>query len=55
MSCQLLLIVEPQLADNTHAWELLSDGGYRKIRRAAGEEAVDSQSRIKQVLNLLKR
>ena len=48
-------IVEPQLADNTHAWELLSDGGYRKIRRAAGEEAVDSQSRIKQVLNLLKR
>ena len=48
-------IVEPQLADNTHAWELLSDGGYRKIRRAAGEEVVDSQSRIKQVLNLLKR
>lgn len=48
-------IVEPQLADNTHAWELLSDGGYRKIRRAAGEEVVDSQSRIKQALNLLKR
>ena len=48
-------IVEPQLADNTHAWELLADGGYRKIRRAAGTPEMDSQSHIKEVLNLLKR
>ena len=48
-------IVYPQLADNTHAWELLSDGGYKKIARKAGETPMDSQSHIKKVLNLLKR
>lgn len=48
-------IVNPQLADNTHAWELLSDGSYRKIKREAGVAAMDSQSHIKRVLNLLKR
>ena len=48
-------IVYPQLADNTHAWELLSDGGYKKIVRKAGDPAMDSQSHIKKVLNLLKR
>ena len=48
-------IVEPQLADNTHAWELFGDGGYRKIKRAADEPEMDSQSYIKRVLNLLKR
>lgn len=48
-------IVNPQLADNTHAWELLSDGSYKKIKREAGVAAMDSQSHIKHVLNLLKR
>lgn len=48
-------IVNPQLADNTHAWELLSDGSYKKIKREAGAVAMDSQSHIKRVLNLLKR
>lgn len=48
-------IVNPQLADNTHAWELLSDGSYKKIKREAGVAAMDSQSHIKRVLNLLKR
>lgn len=48
-------IVNPQLADNTHAWELLSDGSYKKIKREAGVAAMDSQSYIKRVLNLLKR
>lgn len=48
-------IVYPQLADNTHAWELLSDGGYKKVVRKAGDPAMDSQSHIKKVLNLLKR
>lgn len=48
-------IVNPQLADNTHAWELLSDGSYKKIKREAGVVAMDSQSHIKRVLNLLKR
>lgn len=48
-------IVNPQLADNTHAWELLSDGSYKKIKRGAGAVAMDSQSHIKRVLNLLKR
>ncbi len=48
-------IVEPQLADNTHAWELLSNGDYRKIVREPGEAPMDSQSHIKRVLNLLKR
>lgn len=48
-------IVNPQLADNTHAWELLSDGSYEKIKREAGVAAMDSQSHIKRVLNLLKR
>lgn len=48
-------IVNPQLADNTHAWELLSDGSYKKIKREAGTVAMDSQSHIKRVLNLLKR
>ena len=48
-------IVNQQLADNTHAWELLSDGGYKKIKREAGVAAMDSQSHIKRVLNLLKR
>ena len=47
-------IVYPQLADNTHAWELQSDGGYKKIKRLPGEPAMDSQSHIKQTLNLLK-
>lgn len=47
-------IVYPQLADNTHAWELQSDGGYKKIKPKAGEEPVDSQSHIKHALNLLK-
>ncbi len=48
-------IVYPQLADNTHTWELLSDGGYKKVVRKAGDPAMDSQSHIKKVLNLLKR
>lgn len=48
-------IVNPQLADNTHAWELLSDDSYKKIKREAGAVAMDSQSHIKRVLNLLKR
>ena len=48
-------IVNPQLADNTHAWELLSDGSYKKIKREAGAVAMDSQSHIKRVINLLKR
>ena len=48
-------IVYPQLADNTHAWELLSDGGYKKVVRKAGDPTMDSQSHIKKVLNLLKR
>lgn len=48
-------IVNPQLADNTHAWELLSDGSYKKIKRETGAVAMDSQSHIKRVLNLLKR
>ena len=48
-------IVYPQLADNLHAWELQSDGGYKKIVRKAGDPAMDSQSHIKKVLNLLKR
>lgn len=48
-------IVNPQLADNTHAWELLSVGSYKKIKREAGAVAMDSQSHIKRVLNLLKR
>lgn len=48
-------IVNPQLADNTHAWELLSGGSYKKIKREAGAVAMDSQSHIKRVLNLLKR
>lgn len=48
-------IVYPQLADNLHAWELQSDGSYKKIVRKAGDPAMDSQSHIKKVLNLLKR
>ena len=48
-------IVEPQLADNTHAWVLASDGSYTRLSPGAGEKPVDSQSEIRRVLDLLKR
>ncbi len=48
-------IVAPQLADNTHCWVLASDGSYRHLSPKAGEKAVDSQSEIRRVLDLLKR
>ena len=48
-------IVAPQLADNTHAWVLASDGSYKRLSPKAGEKAVDSQSEIRGTLDLLKR
>ncbi len=38
--------LETYLADNTQAWELESDGSYRRIVRSDGEEAVSAQTRL---------
>ncbi|MDO4936742.1 MAG: polyphosphate kinase 1 [Sutterellaceae bacterium] len=48
-------IVVPQLADNTNAWELNSDGTYTRIKLKAGEKPYQSQTEIGKKLNLQKR
>jgi len=35
--------LDTYLADNTHAWELLSDGSYRLLAPKAGEDRRSSQ------------
>ena len=45
-------ILKPQLADTTLAWELNSDGSYRKCRPVEGEKPLDSQ---KETAKWLKR
>lgn len=48
-------IVDLQLADNTNAWVLNSDGSYTRLSPKNGQKAVQSQSEIGKVLNLQKR
>jgi len=37
-------ILEPQLRDTVNAWELRSNGSYRKVHPADGEQGFDSQA-----------
>ncbi len=48
-------IVQPQLADNVDAWNLLSDGSYERIKPKTGEKLVQSQKEIGKKLNLQQR
>lgn len=44
-------ILEPQLADNTNAWILKSDGNYDRVVRAKDEAVYSSQDLIRDLLN----
>jgi polyphosphate kinase len=41
---RIIADLDVALSDNTQAWELQSDGGYRLVASAAGEEPVSSQA-----------
>jgi len=41
---ELQWILDVQLADNRKAWELESDGRWRKLRPGAGEPVLSSQA-----------
>lgn len=48
-------IVDLQLADNVHAWEMNPDGSYTRQQPKGKEKAIDSQYEIAKRLNLTKR
>lgn len=48
---RLITDLDTMLNDNTHAWELQSDGTYNRIRAEAGEDLISAQSSLLEQLS----